>query len=52
MAQSYNMAPEKFLKELQSRNGVDEVYAQLLHEKVIDFLQQNAKIEDIEPAKE
>jgi trigger factor len=47
LAQSYNMAPEKFLKELQSRNGVEEVYAQLLHEKVIDFLQEHAKIEDI-----
>jgi trigger factor len=47
LAQSYNMAPEKFLKELQSRNGVEEVYAQLLHEKVIDFLQEHAKIEDV-----
>ena len=25
----------------------EEVYAQLLHEKVVDFLQEHAKIEDI-----
>ena len=47
LAQSYNMAPEKFLKELQSRNGVEEVYGQVLHEKVVDFLQEHAKIEDV-----
>jgi trigger factor len=47
LAQSYNMAPEKFLKELQARDGVQEVYAQVLHEKVVDFLQEHAKIEDV-----
>jgi trigger factor len=47
LAQSYNMAPEKFLKELQNRNGVQEVYAQVLHEKVVDFLQEHAKTEDV-----
>lgn len=47
LAQSYNMAVDKFLKELQNRDGVREVYAQLLHEKVVDFLQEHAKIEDV-----
>jgi len=48
LAQTYNMAPEKFLKELRNRQGgVEEVYAQLLHEKVVDFLQEHAKIEDV-----
>jgi len=51
LAQTYNMPPQKFLKELQSRNGVDEVYAQVLHEKVIDFLQEHAKIEDVPASK-
>jgi len=51
LAQAYNMAPEKFLKELRSREGgVEEIYAQLLHEKVVDFLHEHAKIEDV-PAK-
>jgi trigger factor len=50
LSQQYQMAPDKFAKELEKRNGVNEIWSQLLNEKVIDFLQQNAKIEDIEPA--
>ena len=51
LAQTYNMAPDKFLKEVKSRQGgIEEIYAQLLHEKVVDFLQEHAKIEDL-PAK-
>ena len=48
LAQGYNMAPDKFLKEVKSRQGgIEEIYAQLLHEKVVDFLQEHAKIEDV-----
>ena len=43
-------AADKFAKELEKRNGVQEIWEQLLNEKVIDFLQQNAKIEDVETA--
>lgn len=50
LSQSYQMAPEKFVKELEKRDGVSELYGQLLNEKVIDFLQQHAKIEDVAPA--
>ena len=50
LSQQYQMAPDKFAKELEKRNGVSEIWNQLLSEKVIDFLQQNAKIEDVEPA--
>lgn len=51
LSQQYQMAPDKFAKELEKRNGIQEIWSQLLNEKVIDFLQQNAKIEDVEPAK-
>jgi len=47
MAQANQMAPQKFLQELEKRNGVSEVYQQLIHEKVLDFLHENAKIEDV-----
>ena len=47
MAQANQMAPQKFLQELEKRNGVAEVYQQLIHEKVLDFLHENAKIEDV-----
>lgn len=48
LSQQYQMAPDKFAKELEKRNGIQEIWQQLLNEKVIDFLQQNAKIEDVE----
>jgi trigger factor len=47
LANMYQMPADKFLKDLQKRNGVIEVYDQIMNEKVIDFLQQNAKIEDV-----
>ena len=50
LAQQYEMAADKFAKELEKRNGVQEIWEQLLNEKVIDFLQQNARIEDVEAA--
>ncbi len=49
LAKQYEMAPDKFAKELEKRDGLQEIWQQLLHEKVIDFLQQNAKIEEVEP---
>lgn len=39
--------PEKFLKDLQKRNGLVEIYDQIAHEKVFDFLESNAKIEAV-----
>jgi uncharacterized protein YutE (UPF0331/DUF86 family) len=39
------MPPEKFLKDLQKRNGLVEIYDQLAHEKVMEFLENNAKVE-------
>jgi len=50
LSQQYQMAPDKFAKELEKRDGINEIWSQLLNEKVIDLLQQNAKIEDVEPA--
>ncbi len=45
MAAMYQMPPEKFLKDLQKRNGLVEIYDQLAHEKVMEFLENNAKVE-------
>ncbi len=50
LSQQYQMAPDKFAKELEKRDGISEIWSQLLNEKVIDFLQQTAKIEDVEPS--
>jgi trigger factor len=50
LAALYKIEPKKFLKDLQKRNGLIEVFDQILHEKVVDFLQQNAQIEDVPPS--
>jgi len=50
LAQLYQMPADKFVKELEKREGMPEIYQQLLHEKVIDFLQEHARIEDVAPA--
>jgi trigger factor len=49
LAGLYQIPPDKFLKDLQKRNGLIEVYDEIMNEKVIEFLQQNAKIEDVTP---
>jgi hypothetical protein len=41
---------DQLLKDLQKRDAVQELFDQALHEKVLAFLENNAKIET-EPAK-
>jgi trigger factor len=50
LAMAYQIPLEKFLKDLQKRNGVPELYDQIAHEKVLAFLEQNAKIEEVPAA--
>ncbi len=50
LAASYQIAPTKFLKDLQKRGGLIEIYDQIMNEKVMDLLQQQAKIEDVPPS--
>jgi trigger factor len=50
LAMAYQIPLEKFLKDLQKRNGVAELYDQIAHEKVLAFLEQNAKIEEVPAA--
>jgi trigger factor len=50
LAAMYQIPLDQFLKELQKRNGVNELYDQVAHEKVLAFLEQNAKIEDVPAA--
>jgi len=47
LAAMYQIPPEKFVKDLQKRNGLVEIYDQLAHEKVMEFLQQHAQIEEV-----
>jgi trigger factor len=47
MAAQYQMPPEKLAKDLQTNDRLGEVADQVLHEKVLDLLAQNAKYEDV-----
>jgi trigger factor len=47
LAAMYQIAPDKFLKDLQKRNGLVEIYDQLAHDKVMEFLENNAKVETV-----
>jgi trigger factor len=47
LAGMYQIPPEKFVKDLQKKNGLAEIYDQLVNEKVVDYLQQNAKVEEV-----
>jgi hypothetical protein len=42
---------DQFLKDLQKRNGVNEIYEQVLHEKVLELIEKNAIISEGSPAK-
>jgi trigger factor len=50
LAAAYQIPPDKFIKDLQKRNGVNELYDQIAHEKVLNFLETSAKIENVPAA--
>ena len=47
LAAMYQIPPEKFIKDLQKRNGFIEIYDQIANDKVLELLQQNAKMEEV-----
>ena len=50
LSQAYQIPPDKFIKDLQKRNGINELYDQIAHEKVLVFLENNAKVENVPAA--
>jgi trigger factor len=51
LAMMYQMPFDQFIKDLQKRNGVNELYEQVLHEKVLELLEKNAAVTETAPAK-
>jgi trigger factor len=49
LAGVYQIPPQKFLQDLQKRNGLIEIFDQIMNEKVVDLLEKNAQIEDVPP---
>jgi trigger factor len=51
LAMMYQMPLDQFLKDLQKRNGVNELYEQVQHEKVLELLEKSAAITETALAK-
>jgi trigger factor len=51
LAMMYQIPMDQFVKDLQKRNGVNELYEQVVHEKVMDLLEKNAAITETAAAK-
>ena len=49
LAEQYQIKPEKMIQQLRERNGIAEIEEQIVTAKVLEFLEQNAKIEDVLP---
>ena len=47
LAATYKITVQKLVKQLEEQNGVQNIYRDMVHERVIDFLQENAKFEDV-----
>ncbi len=52
IAQQREMRPEKLIKEMEKTNGIARLQEDILLSKVVDFLEQNAKIEEVPAAPE
>ena len=50
LAHQQQMKPEKMLKQLQERNGIAAIHEDILSTKVLEFLELNAKAEDVPPS--
>lgn len=49
LAAMYQIPQEKFIKDLQKRNALIEIYDQVMNEKVMKFLEENAQVQEVPP---
>ena len=49
LAEQYQIKPEQMIKQLRERNGFGEIEEQIISAKVLDFLELNAKVEEVLP---
>ena len=50
LAQQNGIKPEKLVKQLKERGGLEEIREQVISQKALDFLEQHAVFEDVLPA--
>ena len=51
LAMMYQMPFDQFIKDLQKRDGVNELYQQVMHEKVLALIESSAAITEAAPTK-
>ena len=49
LADQYRIKPEQMVNQLRERNGFREIEEQIISAKVLDFLERNAKVEEVLP---
>jgi len=49
LAQQYSISPEQMEKQLRERNGLAEIEEQIISAKVFDYLELQARVEDVLP---
>jgi trigger factor len=49
IAVRHKIPPQKLAKDLQKRNGLIQIYDEIMNEKVMEFLQQHAALEAVPP---
>jgi trigger factor len=49
LAGLYQIPAEKFAKDLQKRNGMIEIYDQLMNDKVLELVQKHAEVQEVPP---
>jgi len=49
LAEQYQLKAEQMVKQLRDRNGFGEIEEQIMSAKVLDFLELNAKVEEVLP---
>ena len=52
IAQQQEVKPEKLIKDLDKSGGFGRIHEDILMAKVVDFIEQNAKIEEVQPSSE
>jgi len=50
MARQNGIKPERLVKQLQERDAITEIRQQIANSKVLDFLELNAKVEELLPS--
>ena len=49
LSDQYKIKPERLVRQLQERNGLNEIRQEIVNAKVLDFLELNAKVEEALP---